>query len=407
MLSFILAIPMIEVCFVFVHGTGVRPPASTHSLKLIQKGIEGVYGDQAAAISCEWGSSCGVRLPDQPQSIPTYDVTGGRAPSDLEVQAQLFAELFEDPLLELRSIAITNASISAMPTQVWQYSNNALRRLANRDWSREISKLLSSGEISEQELGDAATKLIDDDTTTAAGRADPSLAQTALPGALVAMIVAHSRSKGETSALECDPSLRNLWETQLSIELGQTGSLSASWLRRIKSDAAKYMLTRFLTENRGAHSDFASPSLGDIIMYQARGELVREVIVGSVNQAKQISNRVILLGHSLGGIAAVDLLICKDLEIAGIVTVGSQAPLLYELNALASLPYGEYLPKHFPRWHNIFDRRDFLSYLAASVFIDDRVSDCEVDNGRPFMDSHSAYWSNEQVFQAIKEWEGS
>jgi hypothetical protein len=85
-----------------------------------------------------------------------------------------------------------------------------------------------------------------------------------------------------------------------------------------------------------------------------------------------------------------------------LVTVGSQAPFLYEINALQSLAYGEALPAHFPKWLNFYDLRDFLSYKGGKIF-PGRVKDVAVDNRQPFPVSHSAYWENDAVWRTIKE----
>jgi hypothetical protein len=103
----------------------------------------------------------------------------------------------------------------------------------------------------------------------------------------------------------------------------------------------------------------------------------------------------------LGGIACVDLLVKECLEnVALLVTVGSQAPFLYEINALHSLEFGEPLPEHFPVWLNIYDLRDFLSYVGANVF-PNKVQDVLVDSKQPFPRSHSAYWENPATWKAI------
>ena len=78
---------------------------------------------------------------------------------------------------------------------------------------------------------------------------------------------------------------------------------------------------------------------------------------------------MVLIGHSLGGIACVDLLAGGTLtHVRLLVTVGSQAPLLYEMDALHGLRFGEPLPEHFPRWINLYDPHDSLSYKAAPLF---------------------------------------
>jgi hypothetical protein len=77
-----------------------------------------------------------------------------------------------------------------------------------------------------------------------------------------------------------------------------------------------------------------------------------------------------VFAHELGGIACVDLLAMRPLpQVKGLVTVGSQAPYLHEIGALRGIrPGTTMLPPHFPRWLNVYDPYDFLSYVAEGVF---------------------------------------
>ncbi|MFF9785151.1 hypothetical protein [Streptomyces nigrescens] len=122
------------------------------------------------------------------------------------------------------------------------------------------------------------------------------------------------------------------------------------------------------------------------------------------------SEPTVVIGHSLGGIALVDL--CALTAVDGrplsgaylLVTVGSQAPFLHELGALTGLQPAAGLPLHFPRWLNIFDRTDLLAYRAQPIFPDDpRVIDHEVSSRQPFPLSHSAYWKLDAVYDRIVE----
>ena len=79
------------------------------------------------------------------------------------------------------------------------------------------------------------------------------------------------------------------------------------------------------------------------------------------------------------------------------MTVGSQAPLLYTFDAIPSMPYDEADPPHLPvPWLNIYDSRDFLSFVAEPLFRRSdglaSVVDLRVHSGRDFPRSHSAYW---------------
>ena len=57
-----------------------------------------------------------------------------------------------------------------------------------------------------------------------------------------------------------------------------------------------------------------------------------------------------------------------DAPVEACVTVGSQAPLLYTFDAIPSMPYDEADPPHLAvPWLNIYDTRDFLSFLAEPL----------------------------------------
>ena len=177
----------------------------------------------------------------------------------------------------------------------------------------------------------------------------------------------------------------------------------AVWLTRPFKGIAQSMVTQRMTRRRGALTDATSPAAGDIMRYQARGSGIRRYIRQVVADAAvgDPDPSVTLLAHSLGGIACVDALIEEPIPGVGrLVTVGSQAPFFYEIDALASLSYGRRLPDHFPAWLNIYDARDFLSYIGAGLF-PGRVTDQRVDNGQPFPQAHSAYWRNDAVWQHI------
>jgi hypothetical protein len=172
------------------------------------------------------------------------------------------------------------------------------------------------------------------------------------------------------------------------------------WLTSRVKRAALHVATNTTKRKRGAISDASYPAAGDILLYQRRGggirTFIRDVIAGAASP-------VVLLAHSLGGIACFDLL-CEPgaPAVEWLITVGSQAPLLYEIDALAGIRHRDSLPAGFPKkWPNIYDLRDFLSYTGEGLFGKDRVTDIKVDNGNPFPESHSSYFTNPQMWDAI------
>ena len=108
--------------------------------------------------------------------------------------------------------------------------------------------------------------------------------------------------------------------------------------------------------------------LADVIGYHEHRDSIQDVLQGELAKtAKAARGRPILpVGLSLGGIALVDLVASwPEAPVEACVTVGSQAPLLYTFDAIPSLPYDEADPPRLPvPWLNVYDSRDFLSFVA-------------------------------------------
>jgi hypothetical protein len=219
--------------------------------------------------------------------------------------------------------------------------------------------------------------------------------------AIARAVIAHaSIAAVEADYPLIDGGIRDSITKRLTDELNGYGLGVADFFLESFKGLAKHMATRKLTGDRGALTDSAAPFAGDVLRFLARGDEARVFLHDAIDDA---GDDVFLLGHSLGGVMCVDLLAKFNIPtIRGIITVGSQAPFLYEIGALPSLEHPDPLPRHFPQWLNVYDRRDPLSYLAASIF-GQRVIDVEVDNGQPLMESHSAYWSNTKLWAAVAE----
>jgi hypothetical protein len=158
-------------------------------------------------------------------------------------------------------------------------------------------------------------------------------------------------------------------------------------------------VSRIVDRRRAAWSEAATPAAGDVLHYLTRGAELRKFVADRVVEVK---GPVVILAHSLGGIAALELLIERSVpNVMQLVTVGSQAPLLYELNALPTLAYGEPLPDRVPDWRNVYDGRDLLAYAGSGVFAG-RVHDHAVNNRTPFPRAHSAYFAkNNKRFYSL------
>jgi hypothetical protein len=149
--------------------------------------------------------------------------------------------------------------------------------------------------------------------------------------------------------------------------------------------------------------------LADVLGYTLHRESVQAVLRADLSAAARAARgRPILpVALSLGGIALVDLLASwPEAPVEACVTVGSQAPLLYTFDAIPSMPYDEADPPHLAvPWLNVYDSRDFLSFVAEPLFrrTDGLASvvDLRVHSGRDFPRSHSAYWELPPLWDAI------
>jgi hypothetical protein len=386
----------------FVHGTGVRGRGWAESFLLVKQRLLSL--NPAIRVNgCFWGGSEGAELKADGASIPCYDETGGEDPSPAEENLALWAVLYTDPWYEIRLLGDWPADNGELaPGQV--APSVRLRQQVERFVpSTELSQLLARYDFGP--YFDAARAALEaapefDRAAGAVTEATLNEHRKAVARALVAFTVINAEDSG---APPIDGATREEIVTAVIDDLHGFGLGIAALLTRPFKGIAQSMVTQRVARKRGALTDATSPAAGDIVRYQARGSGIRRYIRRIVADAVagHPDGSVTLLAHSLGGIACVDALIEEPIPRVGrLITVGSQAPFFYEIDALASLSYGELLPDHFPAWLNIYDSRDFLSYIGSGVF-PGRVTDQRVDNGQPFPQAHSAYWRNDDVWQHI------
>jgi hypothetical protein len=412
---------------VFVHGTGVREPVATETFeKIRQKLLDLQVGLTVAR--CNWGGDLGTRLHAGGISIPEYAKTrdidemgadDAAEAGDEDYLVPLWELLYQDPQYELRFLALQANARDGEELAPHEEVPGAM--LLTR-----VQSLTPSPQADEEPLRDlhgemewagiAGVFTVARDTITLGQPCRDALhratnlaeARAAVARAIVAEAMVRIGWEEPTPLIWMDAAVRDRVVRRLADVLGAfetERNIASDWLKRQFTGLVKTVGTGMMRRKRGWITDKFYGFPGDIMLYQARGKIVRDSIRAKVAATQE---PVVLMGHSLGGIACVDLLIETPLpQAALLITVGSQAPFLYELNALPSLPYNkdaareERLPAHFPSWVNIYDPRDFLSYIGEKLS-GRRIKDICVDNGRAFPDSHSAYWDNAVVWEEIK-----
>lgn len=342
-------------------------------------------------------------------SIPAVDNARGFKSSESPVltaedeRVASWSLLAIDPLLELRMLATRPAASQELHPNAEPLSNQL--ELRCRALSADASVTAAADAMF---LGavfpDAVDLVLDTPTCSEALRLEGATgASSSLHLTLARAFVATALTLGDESvdgSLPIDGVHRDDLVNRILAALGGADRGIGSAVANI---ALRLGVMKPIERRRVAITNAASPAAGDVLLYLARGRALREFIRSAVESVTEIDRPVVVVGHSLGGIASFELLATEHVaQVEALITVGSQVSFLYELNALPVLEYPTPLPATVPPWVNVFDPRDLLSYSAADVF-NDRVSDARIDNKQPFPRCHSAYFSNERFYDLLAE----
>ena len=400
---------------VFVHGTSVREAVYASTFLHIEQTFKELKPD-IELVPCFWGEAYGAKLKANYESIPNYDSARSQSSSNEDYRVRLWAYLYKQPLFEIQILSskISQGIPAVLPPGQLTPSKQLKKRVEQLKSSSNLQTEIKKAGIPKEVFDHSHKAVIESKPYArllekASGSLDEYYA--ALARAIVAEIISLCDQRWIDTPILFDPRLRNQIVDLLNQELTQD-TQSRGQLGDYVKDFLVNLGGQYLQGNREMFTDFSFKFSGDILLYQAKGEKIREFIWAQVEKANA-NPPVVLLAHSLGGIACVDLLVNKlknqpknELEkqpkVDLLITVGSQAPFLYEIDALQSLSYGESLPKNFPKWLNIYDLRDLLSYIGDhDKLFARKIIDVQVDNLESFPKSHGAYWYNDATWDAI------
>ncbi|WP_328222287.1 hypothetical protein [Streptomyces sp. NBC_00310] len=154
--------------------------------------------------------------------------------------------------------------------------------------------------------------------------------------------------------------------------------------------------------------------LGDVFVYlEGRGSTsdpgpIPDRVMAALQEGmrgRTADDPLIVVGHSLGGAIAYDMLsrFCTDTTADVLCTVGSQVGLLEEMKVLAvsdddTAGRKVAKPPNVEHWINVFDYNDVLSYKLEPIFAD------VIDYSYPSHDllrAHGAYFGQPSFFQRL------
>jgi hypothetical protein len=394
----------------FVHGTGVREEGFRRTRELIRAGLDHAHLVDVHVGGLCWGEKFGVKFGEKeleallPRAI-SKSLSG--EPSDLEVESAFWDSLITDPLFELRfstghSHSETRVSLP-LPKRRPSAQDAVAMLVAVR--GRLSDPLV--GEISAREIAEAVEWLSRQPIFVESAREFEKASDTVFVMAISRALVARAlaRRRLESAALAPAALYRRNDRDQLvsvvakALSPASTKGAMGSWLENKAKAAAKAKAASYALSRRHGLTADSLPGVGDILFYQRRGvQILREL----ADDLERATPPVVAVGHSLGGIMLVDLLSrLEHPRVERLVTVGSQSPLFFTIDALETLRLKEAV-RPFTPWLNIFDRNDLLSFCAERVFPGIKgIADNEVASGAPFPESHSAYWQLEDVYSMI------
>ena len=389
-----------------VHGTGVRGVAFEDTVRVVKAKLD-LARPHIDTVKCAWGDTCGAKLSNPPKCIPVDSSRGdGQTADDLEIEE--WAMLYEDPLAELRDLA------SRLGGGDWDAAE-LLTTFRAAEPNARLTEALAQLQMVEQ-WRDARGRMTHDPVLTqAAARAPGSTLE--LRGALARAIVAQLTAEAIDKCTPVpDDELRRLLVREMVSIFRPDGEIDSAadsdargvgdFTRRIKNSltyGAQWLTAGAIERKRLAEAAQIAPVAGDVILYQSpQGNAIRDFVAAAIGN---LPKPRYVLAHSLGSVAAVDVLIQNPgLDVAHLITIGSPAALFFEMNALVACPADRPLPGHFPKWLNIYDPRDMLSYLARPAFHDDeRILDRSHESGQPLLAAHSAYWASDRAWKYVWE----
>ena len=395
---------------VFVHGTGVRQAGLEKTWAKFQEqagknGFDGVTLDL-----CDWGPTHAPNLDGIDAALPVVAAPDATMPSGDSAAA--WELLLEDPLFELRLAAEAAPRLGrgdeALPGYVPpdRAAFRLLENLAELE-KRDVDALLAAAEITAGKIREAALVVAASEefgqaALVAGSELDPDFLE-AVARAIVAQVLVEAGGEelGLQPELAFRPQLRSdVVELVLQTLFSGETRGPATWLRVKVVRFVEAMGTRVAVPRRRKFMGLSSAALADILYYQRRGGDIRDYVARSLLDRER---PLTVVGHSLGGVVLVDLLSSGSAPpVDGLVTVGSQAPLFYAIDALEHLRPGAG-PEPFTPWLNIYNEADLLSFCAERVFPGTSgIRDVAVDAGVGFPESHIAYWGVANVFDEIR-----
>lgn len=399
----------------FVHGTGARQQPNDRTLELIRAGL---FANDLAGyevVGCDWGSRLGAHFDTSwralvARTLPPEAAQGATTPPTADdLETSTWAMLLRDPLMELRLVLYT------APPSIKEHPAGApvLTLASAADQIANHPPDVKDSGLSPDELAHAARDIATSDELTTDGFGTVPAVDLGLIRVLAQAVVARALAShvfatpGDEPKAAIDAGTRDAVVQAIEQSLTPAADAQTSRAAAVEGWLVRFLQTRgteFVRERRTQIMEsYAAPFLADVAFYLRHGHQVRRFIA---TELRALRPPVIAIGHSLGGIVLVDLLSREEgFPVKLLVTAGTQAPLLYALRALDRLTPDNPAAAPFTPWLNFYNPNDFLAFCAKPLFPDnDGIFEEAIEPpGIPFPAAHSAYWTQNRIYERINQ----
>jgi hypothetical protein len=192
---------------------------------------------------------------------------------------------------------------------------------------------------------------------------------------------------------------------QFATEFYHESAGRAVWAEGLAKDVALRLLTDAIESHRLPLTNAVTDFLRNVIFYLRHGGPVRDFVWKHLEAVDQ-GAPVVIAGHSIGGVITVDIMSGPGRppgRVDLVVTAGSQAPLLYLMDALESLRSGDRTRRPFNPWLNVYNPRDPFAFRAGEVFSWSPTPpiDAVMEHPRDLPGSHSEYFAVPRLYELI------
>ncbi len=397
----------------FVHGAGVRGAGLERTVDSVRSGLTRNGLDAIELRHSAWGDRAGVQVGDIDATLPTPPPTrSGPGEGDVGVadrESARWGMLLDDPLLELRvagGSAAQGQAAAAVTVGDLRADQQARDLLLG---ARFAGPAVQASDLTSEELRAAARGVADSRELAAAAQvvppSDPELLEAVARAIIATALAAHRADPPGLAPLAAvDAAVRDalVAATFDALAPAATRGVIGDFLKKAVTGFVAREATKIAATRRSSIMGLQSWTIADVMSYQRRSDGILDVIRGDLAAIQ--GRPLVVLGHSLGGIALVDLLSRPDAPAVDLlITVGSQSPMLFAFDALGTLRPGQGVVPFTP-WLNIYSPQDFVSFVAGRIFgPNSGITDVAIELELPFPESHSGYWHDDRVYRAISD----